>query len=461
MSKAHILVVDDEKGIRELVKEILEDEGYDVSVADGGEAARKARQAQRPDLILLDIWMPDIDGISLMKEWSESGRPDVPVIMVSGHGTVETAVEATRLGAYDFLEKPLSLAKLLLTVKRALESSRLQHENQGLRAQFESVTELTGKSEAVKQLREQLLRIAKSDAWVLIRGEPGVGKRVCARFIHQHSARAEGPFIDVGVGSMTRESAAPELFGTEESGNLHYGRLEGANGGTLFFDEVCDMDSEIQARMLGVLQTRSFLRVGGIDPVRLNVRLITATQADLARAVQERRLREDLYYQLNVVPLRVPSLRERREDVPDLLSYYINYFVQRDHLPYRTFSFAAQNRLRNYSWPGNIRELKNLVQRLLILGTGSQVELDEVEAGLGAIAPCSVSQQPAAVGGVNVDLNLPLRQAREQFERAYFEHQLRESGSAMSQIAKNAGVERTHLYRKLRALGITLKEEKP
>jgi len=459
MSKAHILVVDDEKDIRELVKEILEEEGYDVTVAEGGEAARRARQMRRPDLVLLDIWMPDVDGITLLKEWSGNGKPDAPVIMISGHGTVETAVEATRLGAYDYLEKPLSLAKLLLTIDRALEADRLTRENIGLRAEAEPLMEPSGKSEAMRHLREQLKRIAKSDAWVLIRGEAGSGKKVCARYIHAQSPRSGGPFVEVTVGAMTRETAARDLFGSEDGGALHYGRLERANGGTLLLDEIFDMDPEIQMRLLGALQTRSFLRVGGTETVQLDVRIVTTTQWDPVQALQARRMREDLYYQLNVVPVRVPPLRERREDVPDLLNFYTDYFVHRDGLPYREFSVGAQNRLRNYTWPGNIRELKNLVQRLLILGAGSEIDVAEVDAALGS-SPAHVPSSAAAAPPIAVDLNAPLRQAREEFERLYFEHQLQEAGGSISQVAKSAGVERTHLYRKLRALGISLKEEK-
>lgn len=454
MSKAYILVVDDEKDIRELVKEILEDEGYEVDLADGGEAARRARQNRRPDLVLLDIWMPDVDGITLLKEWSQSGRVEFPVIMISGHGTVETAVEATRLGAYDFLEKPLSLAKLLLTIKRALEAERLRLENVGLRAQARPLTEPTGGAEVTRRLRDQLLRIAKTDAWVLIQGEAGTGKHVCARYIHGNSTRSEGPFVDVGVGSLTPENAAVELFGFEDGEQLHYGRLERANGGTLFFDEIGDMDQEIQSRLLGVLQTRSFRRVGGAEPVRLDVRIIAATQQNLETAVANGRFREDLYYQLNVVPVVIPALRERREDVPDLLNYYVNEFAERDGLPYRSFAFAAQNRLRNYDWPGNIRELKNLVQRLLILGAGPVIEVSEVEAASGP------SSKLAKASSAGFDYDMPLRQARELFERAYFEHQLREAGGAIATVAKNAGMERTHLYRKLKALGIGSKDEK-
>ncbi len=454
MSRAHILVVDDEKDIRDLVKEILEDEGYEVSVAESGEAARRARQGRRPDLILLDIWMPDVDGISLLKEWSEDGKPDSPVIMISGHGSVETAVEATRLGAYEFLEKPLSLAKLLLTVKRALEADQLLRENLGFREHAGSLSEPIAKSPCMRILKAQMDRIAKTTAWVLIRGEAGSGKQVCARYIHDQSPRAEGPFVEVGAGLITRENAAMELFGSEENDTLQYGRLERANGGTLFLDEIADMDMDIQAKLLGVLQSRSFVRVGGAEPVDLDVRVIAATQRDLSEAIKANRFREDLYYQLNVVPLEVPPLRERCEEVPDLLNYYVNEFVHKDGLQYRAFTVAAQNRLRNYNWPGNIRELKNLVQRLLILGSGLEIDVDEVDGALGTQVQTAVA--PRLLSG----FDMPLRQAREQFEKAYFEYQLQETGGAISQVAKIAGVERTHLYRKLRALGINPKEEK-
>jgi DNA-binding NtrC family response regulator len=280
---------------------------------------------------------------------------------------------------------------------------------------------------------------------------------VCGRFLHEHSARADGPYIEVGVGSITRENAAVELFGSEEGGVINYGRLERANNGTLYLDEIADMDPDIQSKLLGVLQSRSFLRVGGSDPVTLDVRIITATQRDLAVAMEEKRFREDLFYQLNVVPLNVPPLRERSEEVTDLLNYYVDYFVQKDNLPYRSFTFAAQNRLRNYQWPGNIRELKNLVQRLLILGTGNEIDVNELESALGGQQR---GGEVAAVSGPGFDLDVPLRQARENFEKAYFEHHLQQTGGAVSQVARIAGVERTHLYRKLRALGINPKEDK-
>ncbi|MEQ6340958.1 MAG: sigma-54 dependent transcriptional regulator [Gammaproteobacteria bacterium] len=447
MSMAYVLVVDDERDIRELVKEILVDEGYEVAIAENGEAARRARRERRPDLVLLDIWMPDIDGISLLKEWgAEEGDALPPVIMMSGHGTVETAVEATRLGAYDFLEKPLSMAKLLLTIKRALEADRLRRENLGLRRHDQTVTEPVGHGTVMHHLREQAKRIAQHDAWVLITGEPGSGKELFARYLHANSMRRNGPFIDAGV---PQGNPAIELFGSEEGGKIHYGRFEQANGGTLFLDEIGDMDAALQARLLRTLQSRSFMRVGGSEPVKLDARVLAATHHDLAQDVQTKRFREDLYYQLNVVPLRVPPLREHCEDVPELLNYYMNVFVNQDNLPYRRFSMAAQNRLRNYPWPGNVRELKNLVQRLLILGTGAEIGADEVDAALGE-APASMTATST------LGFDLPLREARDRFEKAYLEYQLRETGGNITKVAKLAGMERTHLYRKMRALGISI-----
>ena len=454
MSRAHILVVDDEKDIRELVKEILQDEGYEVSLAEDGESARQARKSRRPDLILLDIWMPDVDGITLLKEWAESGELDAPVIMISGHGTVETAVEATRLGAYDFLEKPLSLAKLLLTVQRALEAEGLRRENQGLREYALPLSEPIFKSKVMAELKEQMERIAKTEARVLMYGEPGVGKKVCARYLHDHSSRASGPFVEVSIGSIAKENAAMELFGSEEGGEVHYGRLERANGGTLFLDDIADMDADLQAKLQGALQSSSFVRIGGVDPIELNARIISVTQKDIDAMVKANEFREDLFYQLSVVPIQVPPLRDRREEVLDLLNYYTDVLVQRDSLPYREFSVAAQNRLRNYAWPGNIRELINIVQRLLILASDMEITVEEVDKALGAQTYGAVQEGPV------IDYRLPLKQAREQFEKAYFEFQLRETQGGVSQVAKNAGVERTHLYRKLRALGINPKEEK-
>jgi DNA-binding NtrC family response regulator len=454
LKAAHILVVDDEPDIRQLVRDILEDENYSVSVAENAEAARRALRARRPDLILLDIWMPDLDGISLLKEWTDGRELACPVIMMSGHGTVETAVEATRLGAYDFLEKPLSLAKLLLTVERALEAERLAQENVGLRRRVSAVIEPIGQSAVMQRLREQVKRVAQHDSWVLIAGEPGSGRETFARYLHAHSARRDRPFIDVAVSAISRGNAALELFGSEREGDIQYGRLEQAAGGTLFLDEVADMDLEAQAQLVGALDTGSFMRVGGAAPVDLDVRVIAATQRDLHRAVEEGRFREDLFYQLNVVPLRVPPLREHREDIPALLESTVDRLVEQERLPYRRFSIAAQNVLRNHSWPGNIRELKNLVQRLLILGSGDEIGAAEVEAAMGA-AQAAIA---AVIPGVSFDQ--PLRDARDAFEKAYLEYQLEKHGGNVSQMAEEAGMERTHLYRKLRDRGIEIKDRR-
>jgi len=455
MSSPHILVVDDEPDIRTLVQEILEDEDYAVTCAENGAAARHALRDRRPDLMLLDIWMPDYDGISLLKEWAQADGLPCPVIMMSGHGTVETAVEATRLGAYDFLEKPLSLAKLLLTVEHALEADKLQKEYAGLKRRTTVTHEPVGHSTAMQRLREQVRRIAQHDTWVLITGEAGSGRETFAHYLHAQSSRKDRPFVALGVSAIARNNAARELFGTEEDGHIHYGSLEQAAGGTLLLEEVADMDRQVQGQLLGALDTGSFLRVGGSEPVRIDVRIVAATQHELETEVRSGRFREDLFYHLNVVPLHILPLREHNEDVPELLSYYVDYFATHEKLPYRRFSVGAQNFMRNYSWPGNVREIKNLVQRVLILGAGDEITPDEVETALG-----STPAVPSKPAGDKVSFEQPLRQAREQFEKRYLEYQLAKHGGNVSRLAKEAGMERTHLYRKLRSLGIGTKERR-
>ena len=455
MSLPFILVVDDEPDIRDSVKDILEDEGYGVGLAENGEAARAALRERRPDLILLDIWMPDIDGISLLKEWSEGDGLPCPVIIMSGHGTVETAVEATRLGAYDFLEKPLSLAKLLLTVERALETERLVMENVGLRRSYRPIIEPVGHSQVMQRLREQVKRITQHDTWVLISGEAGSGRETFARYLHAQSSRKERPFIDVSVGATAKGNFSLEFFGSEQDGKIHYGRLEQANGGTLFLDEIADMDLEAQAQLAGAFETGEFLRVGGSDPVKVDIRVIAATQKELQTEVSAGNFREDLFYHLNVVPLEIPPLREHREDVPELLSYYVDYFVTHEKLPYRHFSVSAQNMLRNYDWHGNILELRNLVQRVLILGAGEEITLDDVETAMGGLKKETVQ---TSLPGISFDQ--PLRKAREDFERVYLEYQLDKHDGNVSKMAQEVGMERTHLYRKLRGVGIEIKDRR-
>lgn len=453
MSSPNILVVDDEPDIRSLLKEILEDEGFEISVAENAARAREARRQRRPDLILLDIWMPDTDGITLLKEWSEDGHVDVPVIMMSGHGTVETAVEATRLGAYDFIEKPLSIAKLMVTVQRALETAELQRENVGLRKGITPLDDPIGTSAAIRKLRTDAGRIAQHKTAVFITGESGSGKEVIARHLHNQSPRADGPFVTVGVAGLARENPDAELFGTEHDGQVTFGSLEQANGGSLFLKDIADMDLNTQARLLSALENEALLRVGGLEPVHIDVRIIAATRRDLNEAVAAGTFRDDLFYHLNVVPLHVPPLRDRAEDIDLLLDYYLNYFEVNEGLPRRDFASGARNRLRDYDWPGNVRELKNLVQRLMILGSKEQVSVQEINSALG-IRPQTEGELPFP------GFDLPLREAREKFEKAYLEYQLHALRGSVSKVAERVGIERTHLYRKLRSLGIDPKQIK-
>ncbi|MGY6215869.1 sigma-54-dependent transcriptional regulator [Methylolobus aquaticus] len=454
MIKSKILIVDDEPDIRQLLSEILEDEGYLVSIADSGSEARKRLNEQRPDLILLDIWMPDEDGISLLKDWLKNGYLDCPVIMMSGHATIETAVEATRLGAHDFLEKPLSMAKLLVTVERALEAARLRKENIGLKRRVEPVLEPIGKSAAMERLREQIKKLAQHDARVLLVGEPGSGKETFARYLHQMSPRREGPFIDVGVGAFAPDHSAVEFFGRESGGHIHRGLLEQAHAGSLFLDEVADMDGDTQLRLLSALESRAFSRIGGSDPINVDVRVIASTRKMLEEEVRNGVFRRDLLYQLNVVTLKIPPLREHTEDIPELLSWYVDYFVSREKIPFRRFPVAVQNFLRNYPWPGNIRELKNLVQRLMILGAGEEVSLDEVRSALGeSLNVASIQGQPDFFG-------LPLKEARDRFEKAYLEYHLEKYSGNVARLSQAIGLERTHLYRKLNSLGVNFKDRR-
>ncbi|MGH8609837.1 MAG: sigma-54-dependent transcriptional regulator [Gammaproteobacteria bacterium] len=452
MISKHILVVDDEPEILSLLKEILEEEGFDVALAENAEHARKARRARRPDLTLLDIWLPDTDGIELLKEWAEGSVLDNPVIVMSGHGTVETAVEATRLGAYDFIEKPLSTAKLLLTIRRALEVASLRWENIGLqRASQQALEEPIGTHPAIAGLREQVQKMAAHNTPALITGEPGSGKEVFARYLHRRSARASSPFVAVGVAGLAAENPALEVFGSEEGNSVHYGFLERANGGTLFLKDVADLDQNMQARLLSALENSMFLRVGGREPVAVDVRVIGATRRDLLADIQAGHFRDDLYYHLNVVPLQVPALRAHAQDIPALLAFYIERFGEQEGLPRRTFTARAIHCLCGYRWPGNVRELKNLVQRALILVESGDIDSGEIESALG------LSQQgnpPQTVPG----LDRPLREAREMFERAYLEYHLQISAGSVSKVAERAGMERTHLYRKLRILGLDPKQ---
>ena len=449
MNKPHILVIDDEPDIRSLICDILEDENYEVSTADNAVMAQKARHECRHDLILLDIWMPDTDGISLLKEWSTTGDLSCPVIMMSGHGTVETAVEATRLGAYDFLEKPLSIAKLLLTVEHALEAEKLKQENIDLKQYATHFQEPLGNSQQIQQILEQARKLGQHDTRVLLTGEPGSGKETLARYIHEHSTRKQGPFVELNTGIITSHNILEEFFGREEGDSIHYGLLEKANHGTLFIDEIGDMDSDVQHRLLSALESKSFQRIGGHKEVKADVRIIASTRQDLEEAVQQGQFRQDLYYLLNVACLHLPSLRNRKEDIPLLLDFYLQHYIKRENLPKRKFTIAAQQFLSDHTWLGNIRELRNVVQRLLILGIGDEIGLTEVKTTLGEPARSVITSND-----IPIFYDLPLKDARAQFEKAYLDYHLNQHKGSVTKLAKTAGMERTHLYRKLHALGI-------
>lgn len=449
MSTSHVLVVDDEADIRALIQDILSDEGYDVTVAADASEARTAREDAEFDLILLDIWMPETDGITLLREWSEDGDLSCPVVIMSGHGTVDAAVEATRLGAFDFVEKPLSLAKLLRTVEAALEAADKQ-----LRSGYAALPSLlapVGRSKVMQALRERVAQYAQHDAHVLITGEPGSGRGAFARYLHALSKRADGPLVSVTAASLIDSNVVEQLLGSEANGEIHAGAFERAAGGTLVVDELVDLSPAAQKTLLAVIDERCFRRSGGRDSLRLDARVI-ATAADGYEADVERGdLRRDLVAHLSTLTLRVPPLREYSEDVPELLAHHVDKLVEAEGLSFRRFSVAAQNRLRNYPWPDNVRELKNLVRRLLLLDASGDISLEEVENDIRATAPIN---EPLVKQDL---LALPLREAREQFERAYLQQQLVLCEGKVGQLAKRVGMERTHLYRKLRSLGIDFK----
>jgi DNA-binding NtrC family response regulator len=447
MSNSYILVVDDEADIRGLLKEILSEEGYEVDVAANAAQARASRARQNPDLVLLDIWMPDVDGITLLREWASGAGDACPVVMMSGHGTVETAVEATRLGAFDFVEKPLSLAKLLRTVERALDAGR-RHRQSG-KLLGAALTAPIGKSRLMQQLRADLQQAAGNPSPLLLVGEPGSGREALARYVHEHGLRAAAPFVMLIAGSLRDADAEARLFGREHAnGGREEGLLEQAGDGSLFIHEIEDLPAGVQRLLYGALESGQFTRLGGAEPVALRPRLISSAQPGVEQRAGGEALRRDLLAHLNVLLMRVPPLREYTEDVPDLLRYHVDRVVDSEGLSFRRFSVAAQNRLRNYPWPDNVRELRHLVHRLLIHGGSEEIRLDEIERELAVQAPPG---EPLVKQDL---LALPLREAREQFERAYLQQQLLLCNGKVGQLAKRVGMERTHLYRKLRSLGV-------
>ena len=456
MKQAHILVVDDEPEIRRLVKEILEDESYVVATAESVADAVAEVEKGVPDLILLDIWMPETDGMELLKQWALAGALPCPIVMMSGHGNIETAVEALRLGAYDFIEKPVSMAKLLVTIQRALQAEQLRRENILLKQRFDTVSSFLATDPTIKQLKEDIERVAATDTWVLISGEPGSGKAVAARYLHSQSSRKDGPLVEVSLAAAPRENIAVQLFGSEAGGSIVPGNFEQAAGGVLLLDEIGDLDMETQGRLISALEDKRFIRVGGSATVEMDVRIIATTRHDLAAAVKEGRFREDLFYRLNVVPLHVPPLREHTEDIEPLCLQYSDWLVEFEHLPRKQFSPGALERLKQYSWPGNVRELKNVIQRLVILCRSDEISENDVQRALGFEPGDSTMR--ISTGNLDQDL----RSARDEFEKAYLLHHLKLSGGNVSALAEAAGMERTHLYRKLKQLGVnpkTLKQK--
>lgn len=446
MTAAHILVVDDEDDIRSTISDILEDEGYAVSVAADAAAARVEVGRARPDLILLDVWMPDVDGITLLREWARDGSPRCPVVILSGHGTVETAVEATRLGAVDFVEKPLSLAKLLRTIEKALDRTP-EPRRPPPRRLLPDRPAPGGSSPLMRALRDQAATVARRPEPVLIVGESGSGRTVLAHHLHDLAGGGKRPFITLVGAAIPEENTAALLFGSRLGAETQPGAFEQATGGTLFLRDLQDLSPGAQRLLAGVLEQGGYVPLGQSVPLPLDCRVIGSLTPEGAGLV-----RPDLLAGLAVLELRVPALRDRPEDVSELLRFVVDRFVEEERLAFRRFGLAAQNRLRHYPWPGNVRELTNLVRRLLMAGSPEEISLVELEQQLETDIG---TQEPLVKQDL---LSLPLREARENFERAYLMQQLALSGGRVGLLAKRVGMERTHLYRKLRALGVDFRQ---
>lgn len=455
MSLADILVVDDETDIRELVAGILEDEGYSTRRAGSADEALAAIQARRPNLVFLDIWLQGsrLDGLQVLDLIKESD-PELPVVMISGHGNIETAVSAIRRGAYDFIEKPFKADRLVLVADRALEASRLKREVKELKTRSVQASRIVGRSTAANQLRTTLERVAPTNARVMITGDPGTGKELAARTLHALSSRASGPFVVINSATITPESMEEELFGIEAvEGRLRrVGALEEAHSGTLYLDEVADMPKETQGRILRVLIDQNFQRVGGTTRVHVDVRIVSSTCKDIVGEISAGRFREELFHRLNVVPIRVPSLSERREDVPDLIDFFMEQLSVASGLPRRSIAGDAMAVLQSHEWPGNVRELRNNVERLMILTKGdplAEVTTEMLPAEVGALVPAT----PTGSGGEKL-MSLPLREAREIFEKEYLVAQIARFSGNISRTAEFIGMERSALHRKLKSLGV-------
>jgi len=450
-----ILVVDDERDIRELVAGVLEDEGYATRNAADSDSALEAISERRPSLVLLDVWLQGsrLDGLELLDEIKRRD-PSIPVLVISGHGNLDTAVAAIRRGASDFIEKPFEAERLLLMVARATETERLRREVASLRAVAGRGNDLHGSSTAINTVRATLKRVASTGSRVLITGGAGVGKEVAARLLHGWSQRADAPFVIVSAARMTPERVDEELFGVEEGGDLvRPGLLEQAHGGTLFLDEIADMPVATQARILRVLTDQSFSRVGGTRIVKVDVRVVSATARDLMAEIAAGRFREDLYYRLNVVPVPIPSLTDRREDIPPLVEHYVAHYASERRVPTPEIAADAMVALQSYDWPGNVRQLRNVVERTVILTPGDRIGRIDVD-----LLPPEVLGRQSDSGNAmasNAIMGAPLKEARESFEREYLRVQIRRFSGNISRTASFIGMERSALHRKLKLLGIT------
>ncbi|MBI5345081.1 MAG: sigma-54-dependent Fis family transcriptional regulator [Deltaproteobacteria bacterium] len=447
-----ILVVDDEADIREALEGVLRDEGYGVAVAGSAEEALKRLDAPAaaPELILLDIWLPGMDGMEALKE-IKARFNDIPVIMISGHASIETAVKATKLGAYDFFEKPLSLDKVILTVSHAIEQKRLTEENTELRSKAASGCEIIGKSKVMERLKEDIKRAAPTNGWVLITGENGTGKEYVARNIYLLSNRANRPFIEVNCAAIPEELIESELFGYEKGAftgaeKQKQGKFDKADKGTIFLDEIGDMSLKTQAKILRILQEESFERVGGIDKISVDVRVIAATNKNLLEQIKKGAFREDLYYRLNVLPFHVPPLRERAEDIPLFTGYFIKEFSRETAREAPLVSTDAMDLLAGYYWPGNVRELKNLIERLVIMAPSKVITPEEIPA---YIKGAGEETAPQNLFRTNL-----IKEARRDFEKEFILRKLKEFNGNISKTSEAIGIERSHLYRKMKTYSI-------
>ena len=446
--KRSILIVDDEESIRFSLKGGLEDEGYHTLLAANGEEALQIIESHEVDLILLDIWMPGKDGLQILEDLKKDGfKP--PVIIMTGHGSIDTAIRATRLGALDFIEKPLDLNKIIITINNTLHLRALEEENALLRKKAEKDDEIIGNSPAIRKLKEQIDRAAPTDAWVLILGENGTGKELVARRIHKNSLRAKQPFVEVNCAAIPQELIESELFGHEKGAftgatERRRGKFDLANNGTLFLDEIGDMSLPTQAKILRILQEQRFERVGGAQTIQVDVRVLTATNKDLEKEIEAGRFRQDLYYRLNVIPIYVPRLADRKEDIPELVEHFLKMYSSLKGGKKKTMTEGAVKKLMQHDWPGNVRELKNIVERLVIMTPGDVITVDDI-LPLGSRAASATDRL--------IDITL-LKDARAEFEKMFIEKKLKECGYNISKTADLIGVERSNLHRKIKGLGI-------